>query len=221
MDWEPYVLIQPIDFAPSAVVLDVGCGWGTELAQCNGRFKVGIEPDHKAAVKCHKFNHGFPTLRAEAENLPFVDNSFDGIICKGVLPFTIEDQALREITRLLRPDGKCYLISLGSGYYLRYFLLSRSIKYKVYGLRALLNTWWWVLFHRNLPGFIGDTIYQSIPRLHRYFKENGLILDKERSTSFIGLPVFIYSDLHTAPVQDTINAETNARRRGLAPAGQP
>lgn len=133
--------------------------------------------------------------------MPFVDDSFDGIICNGVLPFTIEDQAMREITRLLKPDGKCYLISLGSGYYLRYLLLSRSFKYKIYGLRALLNTWCWVLFQRQLPGFIGDTIYQSIPRLRRYFNENGLILVNERSTSFVGLPVFIYSELHTQSIE--------------------
>src|SRR5688572_22432993 len=105
MDWQPYVLIQSLDFPASAAVLDVGCGWGHELAQCAGRFKVGIEPDPKAALKCHKYNHGFPTLRASAEYLPFVDNSFDGIICKGVLPFTVEDQALREITRVLKPHG--------------------------------------------------------------------------------------------------------------------
>lgn len=197
MDWQPYVLIQSLDFPSSAAVLDVGCGWGHELAQCPGRFKVGIEPDSKAAMKCHKYNHGFPTLRASAEYLPFVDNSFDGIICKGVLPFTVEDQALREITRVLKPHGKCYLITLGCGYFVRYLLLSRSIKYKIYGLRALLNTYYWLLFHRRLPGFIGDTIYQSARRLHRYFNQNELTLIKEDSTAFFGLPVFIYSELKT------------------------
>ena len=193
MDWQPYVLPQSFDFSQSATVLDVGCGFGNQLAECPGVLKIGVEPDSQCASECRA--RGNITLRAAAEHLPLADHSCEGIICKVVLPLTIEDQAVRELARVLKPEGKCYLITIGCGYYLRYLLLSRFFLFRLYGLRTLVNTWWWSLTHTRLPGFIGDTTYQSHRRLRRYFASNGLNLLNERTTTFLGLPVFIYSEL--------------------------
>lgn len=189
-----YVLAQTFDFPSHAVVLDVGCGIGTELIQASGsvRSVIGIEPDPDSAKQAH--DRGFPVARAYAEHLPFPTGSFDGIICKGVLAFTLEDQAMREIKRVVKRDCKCYLAFNGSGYYLRYFLFG-SWKQKIYGLRALVNTWWWILTHRRLPGFVGDTVYQSERRLQRYFKSNGFKVISQRKRSFFGFPVFIYTEV--------------------------
>ena len=189
-----YALAQSFDFPGDAVVLDVGCGIGTELVQAAGsdRLLIGVEPDLESVKQAH--DRGFPVVRAYAEHLPFPTDSFDGIICKGVLAFTLEDQAMREIRRVVKRDRKCYLAFNGSGYYLRYFLFG-SWKYRIYGLRALVNTWWWIITHRRLPGFVGDTVYQSERRLQRYFKANGFRVISQRQTSFFGFPVFIYTEV--------------------------
>ncbi len=189
-----YTLAQSFDFPSDAVVLDVGCGIGTELVQASGsdRLVIGIEPDLDSVKQAHA--RGFPVARAIAEHLPFPTDSFDGIICKGVLAFTLEDQAMREIRRVVKRDRKCYLAFNGSGYYLRHLLLG-SWKQRIYGLRALVNTWWWIITHRRLPGFVGDTVYQSERRLQRYFKSNGFKVISQRQSSFYGFPVFIYTEV--------------------------
>lgn len=189
-----YTLAQSFDFPNDAVVLDVGCGIGTELIQASGsdRLVIGIEPDLDSVKQAHA--RGFPVAIAIAEHLPFATDSFDGIICKGVLAFTLEDQAMREIKRVVKRDRKCYLAFNGSGYYLRHVLLG-SWKQRIYGLRALVNTWWWIITHRRLPGFVGDTVYQSERRLQRYFKSNGFKVISQRQRSFFGFPVFIYTEV--------------------------
>lgn len=194
MDSYAYVLSQSFDFPDSATVLDVGCGIGKQLVESKGRLRIGLEPHIPSAIESKQ--RGFPVLRAFAEHLPFADDTFDGIICKGVLCLTLEDEAMKEITRVVKKDCKCYLAFNGSGYYLRYFLLGKG-KERLYGLRTIINTWWWVITHRRLPGFIGDTIYQSNRRLQRYFKSNGLQVVSEQYKTFLGFPVFIYTEVFT------------------------
>ena len=187
---------MPFVFPENAALLDIGCGVGNQLAEAVAGFKVGVDVDPNCASKCQQ--RGIPAILGKAEHLPITDRSFDGVICKVVLPLTVEDLTIAEIARVLRSGGKCYLITIGSGYYLRYLLLSRSLKYRFYGLRTLINTWVWVATHRRLPGFVGDTTYQSRRRLRRYFKSNRLQVVKEQRSSFFGLPVFIYTELdHT------------------------
>lgn len=190
-----YLLPQSFDFPASAVVLDVGCGPGDQLAEASGRLKIGVEPDVVSAMQC--LERGFPVVRAYAEHLPFADNTFDGIICKVVVSLTLEDQAISEISRVVKRNGKCYLAFESSGYYLRCLLLG-SWKHRLYGLRTLINTWWWIITHRRLPGFIGDTTYQSHRRLRRYFKANGLEIVSQRQKCFLGFPVFIYAEVLSA-----------------------
>ena len=192
MDFHPYLLPQARDFADSASVLDVGCGTGQQLVEVSGRLKIGVEPDVDCARQAQ--DRGISVIRAQAEHLPFAANTFNGIICKVVISLTLEDQTVREIGRVIKPNGKAYLACEGSGYYLRCLLLG-SAKTRLYGLRTLINTWWWVITHRRLPGFVGDTIYQSRRRLRHYFKSNQLEIVSERQKRFLGFPVFLYSEI--------------------------
>ncbi len=87
-------------------VLDLGCGRGgvVELIWRDVRFAAGLDPDslslaeHRAA--------GMPVVRGIGERLPFVDGSFDLIVCLWVLEHLREPRiTLREVNRVLRPGG--------------------------------------------------------------------------------------------------------------------
>jgi SAM-dependent methyltransferase len=192
--WDDYILKgYNISFRPGALVLDVGCGQGNQMEELigQGSSAVGIDLDLSALTSCRA--RGLNVMRAYAEQVPVRDSCLDGILCKVVLPYTREEEVIREFSRLLKPGGRCYLLCHGAGYYLNYMLASHSWKERVYGLRALVNTWFWALTGRRLPGFLGDTIYQSRRRLAKYFREDGFsLLEDTPGRRFLGLTVFTY-----------------------------
>src|SRR5262249_7974459 len=197
LNWQSFTLPQSFNFNSDATVLDVGSGSGEQLSEASGRFKIALEPDFSSLRNCKA--RGLPSLRGCAEQIPLSTDSVDGVICKVVLCLTKEDQAVKEISRVLKPHGRAYLIVNGSGYYLRYLLFSPNIKHRIYGLRALLNTWLWTLTGKSLPGFFGDTIYQSKLRLNQYFIAYNLTAVSIRASRFIAWPVFIYTEVIKSP----------------------
>ncbi len=102
-------------------ILDVGCGTGEDLILLNSRYpKVklyGIDADSKILdiakkkTRARRLNINF--CAALAEKLPFKDNSFNAVWCSLTLhhlPTEYKKQALREMYRVLRPKGRCYLV---------------------------------------------------------------------------------------------------------------
>ncbi|MFY9561425.1 MAG: class I SAM-dependent methyltransferase [Terriglobales bacterium] len=182
-------------FDRDMVVLDVGCAKGKQLEKLRARGcrAIGIEPDRNRVNICKQ--RGVSAIVGQAEMLPFANATFDGIICKGVIPFTAPAAAFREIARVLKPGAVAQFCYLSSGFYLRYLLLGPDgwLRHRLYGLRTLINTWFFAVTNRVLPGFFGDTTYQSQSQLRRYYKEYGFTLLRETpSRRFAGLPVFIY-----------------------------
>ncbi len=52
----------------------------------------------------------------------------------------------------------------------------------------------------TLPGFRGDTLYQSRRRLAKYFRENELaLLENIPSKRFLGFPVFTFQPIEKKP----------------------
>jgi SAM-dependent methyltransferase len=196
--WQGYVLkdYSFVDFTPGTLVMDVGCGSGMELQELSQRgcLAIGIDVDRGSLANCQR--SGLEVLQACAEQMPVKNESIDGLICKGVIPYTDVPKAFSEIGRVLRPGAVGYCCNLSAGYYLRYLLLGPSWKFRFYGLRTLVNTWLYAVTGRRLPGFLGDTIYQSRPRLEKHYQENGLCLLQDcPARSFLGLPVFIYQTI--------------------------
>jgi ubiquinone/menaquinone biosynthesis C-methylase UbiE len=141
-------------------------------------------------------SRGFQAICGAAEDLPVESESFDGVVCKVVLPYTDERKAIAEWARVLRPGGRVRAAYHGAGYYLRCIETGPDFLFRLYGIRSLVNTWWYALTDRRLPGFIGDTIYQSTKRLIQYYAEFGLALERETpAPTYRRKPVFIYHEL--------------------------
>ncbi|HEY3064017.1 MAG TPA: class I SAM-dependent methyltransferase [Chloroflexota bacterium] len=104
---------------PKGTVLDVGCGpgtWHTRLSRPGARI-VGV--DLMAGMLAEAHSSTPFVVQADAQALPFADGSFERVLCAGVL-YHVPDcaQALREMRRVLRSDGRA-VISTNGAYAMR------------------------------------------------------------------------------------------------------
>lgn len=193
-EWDGYILEDyRFEFEAGARVLDVGCGSGEQMIELRdgGATIFGVDIDHESLAACRKFD--LNVTSGQAEKLPFADASFDGILCKVALSYTDDGQTIAEFARILKPGGTAYIITHGSGYYLTYLLKSGSFATRFYGLRSLINSFAFSITGRRLPGFLGDTIYQSEQRLADLYAANRLDVVSSRTTlGPFARPVFIY-----------------------------
>ena len=196
-EWPGYIR-SDFDFAEfpaGASVLDVGFGEGDQMRALlrRGCRSLGVEYD--PALTRRGRAEGLTVVRASGDALPFRSGTFDGVICKVVVPYTDEARAIAEIARVLRPGGLARVSFHGLGYKLRYLLAGSDWKRRVYGARVIGNTLVYMLTGRRLPGFWGDTLYQSERRLGRYYARAGLERTITPSRRFLGATVFIYHTL--------------------------
>lgn len=167
------------DFPPGARVLDVGCGSGDHLREllAKGCDALGVEYDRSVVQKLRQ--DGLSVVQGRAEELPFDDASFDAIVCSVVVPYTDERRAISEWSRVLKPGGQVRASYHGVAYFLNYLLHGPGWRLRLYGGRTLVNSCLYRLTGRRLPGFWGDTLYQSLGRLRRYYAREELQLVHE------------------------------------------
>jgi SAM-dependent methyltransferase len=108
---------------PGEAVLDVGCGGGfdafvaAQMVGPKGQV-VGVDatPEMIARAEANLVQVGLTNVRfevAEAESLPFPDNSFQAVISNGVFNLTLDkEQALKEAHRVLAPGGRLLLADM-------------------------------------------------------------------------------------------------------------
>ena len=95
-------------FPPRSEILDIGCGQGASLALLRELGMNGTGLDNTCSL-----TEDFPFVRADAQDPPFPDASFDGILCECVLSLLPDaEQALRRFVSILRPKGKLLLSDL-------------------------------------------------------------------------------------------------------------
>lgn len=155
-----------------------------------GCFVQGLEIDPRLVGRCRQAK--LSVAEGDAEQLPFADSTFDGVVSSVVLPYTDERKAVAEIARVLKAGGWATICCHGVGYGLRYLMESKTVRDRFYGLRMLLNGFWYRRTSRRLPGWLGDTLVQTPNRMRRYYRQTGLeICADARVGSKWGFPIFI------------------------------
>lgn len=98
--------ILPPPLPSSMTLLDIGCGAGqTLIAAYEGRETFGIDSDFGALEIGKTLSDRIPFTCGKAEALPFASGCFDVVIARVSLPYTHIIRSLREIRRVLRPNG--------------------------------------------------------------------------------------------------------------------
>lgn len=92
-------------------ILDVGCGAGQTMIACgvDGPSACGVDVSLEALRLGKRLSERTNFVLAEGEGLPFADNSFDFVISRVALPYMRVVDAVREISRVLRPGGSVWL----------------------------------------------------------------------------------------------------------------
>lgn len=111
-----YILTM-LDDQTSGRAIDLGCGSGAMLVDLfkRGYEVLGADISSQMIASAKAFfgkstRQRCPLFVADIEHLPFADNSFDLIVCAGLIEYLEEDEdALREIARVLSADGEAFI----------------------------------------------------------------------------------------------------------------
>jgi ubiquinone/menaquinone biosynthesis C-methylase UbiE len=98
-------------------ILDVGCGTGHLAAELARRGYETWGTDLSEGMIQYAREHYNPDRfqAADIEKIPFPDNTFDGIVCLGVMEYLGSDEpALREMHRVLKPGGHAVITTPSS-----------------------------------------------------------------------------------------------------------
>lgn len=104
-------------------ILEIGCGMGTDSRHISRRgsditsLDLSFDNVHFSLKGMKVLGLRGNGVNADAENLPFKDNSFDVGYSFGVLHHTPNtEKAIREIYRVLKPGGQCVIMLYHKGY---------------------------------------------------------------------------------------------------------
>jgi len=125
--WRARAMKSISDMDRNQRILDIACGTGDfslDMARAAKRkgiichvtgadISAGMLEVMERKVAMAGLQHSIFWSVADAENLPFPDNSFDCVtIAFGIRNFEHREKALKEILRVMRPDGKLVILEL-------------------------------------------------------------------------------------------------------------
>lgn len=179
--WWRYVAINKLKPVQPKTILDVATGTA-DLALASLRLKpekvIGIDISEqmlaigKEKVKACKQENIITLQQADAENLPFEDNTFDAItVAFGVRNFENLQKGLSELHRVLKPSGKLVVLEFS--------------KPKIFPVKQLFG----IYFKYILP-FIGKLVskdnkaYTYLPESVQAFPEGNEFVSILQQTGF-------------------------------------
>ena len=92
-----------------ARVADLGCGSGvfTDLLRRAGYSSIGLDISPKLVALGRSKHPGLELIEGDAENLPFGNASFDGVLLSGLVHHFPDPRRLAaEVCRVLKPGGR-------------------------------------------------------------------------------------------------------------------
>jgi SAM-dependent methyltransferase len=100
--------------------LDYGCadgGYTHALLESGAKTAIGIDVDVNRIEAARKTFPGIPFYARQGQEIPFPDNSFDGVFMNEVFEHVADErETLEEIHQLLRPGGLLIIISPNRGF---------------------------------------------------------------------------------------------------------
>jgi SAM-dependent methyltransferase len=114
------ISVMALDPVPGDLVLDLGAGscWVSEWLNRLLVDTVSLDYAHDMlAIGRQRLEPGAQLSVGDFEKLPFIDGTFDGAICLSALHHVPDiPAALREICRVLKPDGAAVFSEAGAGH---------------------------------------------------------------------------------------------------------
>ena len=124
-------MVSQIKNGANLRVLDVGCGTGYTTSGVLSRRDVcevvGLDMNpaqlSKAVKNLHSKKDRLSISRGDAENLPFIDESFDAVISVGAIEyFPDPEKVLRELARVANPNGNIIVCGPESAWFSKFAL---------------------------------------------------------------------------------------------------
>ncbi|MDW7733472.1 MAG: class I SAM-dependent methyltransferase [Methanolobus sp.] len=118
---QPIFSVEKI-LATGSLVLDAGCGNGRYLLPLSKKYDVvgtdiSVIALSKARNYLEKGGQDGGCIASSITHLPFSDDSFDAVVCYGVLQHLFENErllAVEELRRVLRPHGLIFFEVFGT-----------------------------------------------------------------------------------------------------------
>lgn len=116
--FQPWVsrATDTLQIKPDCRVLDVACGTGILAREIRRRAGpdasvVGLDPHPGMLAVAAELAPSILWKQGVAESLPFADGAFDAVVCQfGLMFFADRVQALREMLRVLGPQGPLFVV---------------------------------------------------------------------------------------------------------------
>lgn len=151
-------------------VLEVGVGAATDFLQWarNGAELYGIDLTPEAVAyaehRLQLYNLVAKEIKvSDAENLPFQDNSFDIVYSWGVIHHSPDTpKALKEIIRVLKPNGKAKLMIYNRKSVLAYVFWIKHAALKLKWNQSIADVLWNKMESYGTKGYTVDEVHELL-----------------------------------------------------------